>query len=83
MSLNGFIELTDRGPTMNTPARQVFELRFTSLFDEGRGYAFPCDERGNVDLDVLSERARSNYFFARSVVGRELRTPCVRPCTVH
>jgi len=77
------IEHTDRGPTMSTTAQQVFELRFTSLFDEGRGFSFPCDERGNVNLDGLSERARSNYFFARSVVGRDLRTPCVRPCTLH
>jgi len=68
---------------MSTTAQQVFELRFTSLFDEGRGFSFPCDERGNVNLDGLSERARSNYFFARSVVGRDLRTPCVRPCTLH
>ena len=80
---NGPIEHTDRGPTMNTPARQVFELRFTSLHDEGRGFSFPCDESGNVNLDVLSERARSNYFFARSVIGRELHLPRVRPCNLH
>ncbi len=65
---------------MNATAEQVFELRFTSLFDEGRGFSFPCDARGNVDLDALSERARSNYFFARSVIGRELQVPRVRPC---
>jgi len=63
---------------MSTPAEQIFELRFTSLFDEGRGFSFPCDERGQVDLDILSERARSNYFFARSVIGRELHVPRVR-----
>ena len=67
---------------MNTTAQQSFELRFTSLFDEGRGFSFPCDERGNVDLDILSERARSNYFFARSVIGRELHVPSVRPPAV-
>lgn len=69
---------------MNTPVTQVFELRFSSLFDEGRGFSFPCDERGNVDLDALSERARANYFFARSVIGRELQVPRVRLCwTLH
>jgi hypothetical protein len=79
----GPIEHTDWGPTMNTTAEHVFELRFTSLFDEGRGFSFPCDERGNVDLDILSERARSNYFFARSVIGRELHQPRVRACSLH
>ena len=48
-----------------------FELRFASLFHEGRGLAFPCDAAGRVDLDALSERARNNYFYARAVGGRE------------
>ena len=63
-----------------TPLPAQFELRFCSLFDEGRGFAFPCDAAGNVDLDTLSERALNNYLFARTVIGRELRTPNVRPC---
>jgi hypothetical protein len=60
-------------------ARQdsVYELRFRSLFDEGRGYSFPCDPSGRVNLDALSERARSNYFFARTVIGRDLAAPAV------
>ena len=56
-----------------------YELRFRSLFDEGRGYAFPCDVRGCVDMDAMSERARLNYLYARTVVGRELATPAVLP----
>jgi hypothetical protein len=56
-----------------------FELRFQSLFDSGRGYAFPCDRTGHVDLDSLSERARNNYLFARAMVGRELAVPALRP----
>lgn len=68
---------------MNTSTSQAYELRFTSLFNEGRGYAFPCDAQGNVDLDRLSERARSNYFFARSVIGRDVNVPLVRPCALH
>ncbi len=55
-----------------------YELRFQSLFDKGRGYAFPCDAEGYVDLDQLSERARNNYLFARALVGRELAVPAVR-----
>lgn len=53
----------------------LFEIRFRSLFREGRGYAFPCDAAGHVDLDSLSERGRYNYLFARAMVGREFATP--------
>jgi len=56
-----------------------FELRFESLFNPGRGLAFPCDRRGQVELDALSDRARSNYLYARAVVGREYATPAVVP----
>jgi hypothetical protein len=63
--------------------RTLFELRFQSLFDSGRGYAFPCDPTGQVDLDQLSERARNNYLFARAMVGRELAVPDVRPSGMH
>jgi hypothetical protein len=54
-----------------------FELRFESLFNPGRALAFPCDERGRVEIDALSERARHNYLYARAVVGREYATPAV------
>jgi hypothetical protein len=60
-----------------------FELRFQSLFDSGRGYAFPCDPSGQVDLDSLSDRARTNYLYARAMVGRELSVPALRPCDMH
>jgi hypothetical protein len=55
-----------------------FELRFQSLFDSGRGFSFPCDPKGQVDLNQLSERARNNYLYARAVVGRELAFPAVQ-----
>ena len=60
-----------------------YELRFQSLFDEGRGYAFPCDATGHVDLDAMSERARLNYLYARTVIGREFATPAVRHTDLH
>jgi hypothetical protein len=60
-----------------------FELRFLSLFVSGRGYAFPCDPSGHVDLDGLSERARNNYLYARAMVGRELSVPALRPSDLH
>jgi hypothetical protein len=58
-----------------------FELRFQSLFQHGRALAFPCDARGQVLLDQLSDRGRENYLFARAVVGREYASPVVQPVT--
>ena len=55
-----------------------FEVLFYSLFREGRGFAFPCNESGCVDLDALTERGRCNYLFARAMVGREFAPPSVR-----
>ncbi len=60
-----------------------YELRFRSLFDEGRALAFPCDEQGHVDLDALSPRALCNYNYARTVVGREFFLPAVLPTRLH
>ena len=60
-----------------------FLLCFRSLFDSGRGYAFPCDGAGQVDLDHLSERARNNYLYARAMVGRELTVPAVEAAELH
>jgi len=56
-----------------------FELRFRSLFNEGRGLAFPCDALGRVNMDTLTERARQNYLYARAVIGREFASPAVQP----
>ena len=56
-----------------------YELRFRSLFIEGRGFAFPCDARGEVNIDALSPAARENYLYALSSVGREFATPAVQP----
>jgi hypothetical protein len=64
------------------PVVASFEVRFNSLFSPGRALAFPCDASGRVDLDALSERARSNYLFARAMVGREHAMPCVCPLAV-
>jgi hypothetical protein len=55
-----------------------YEIRFQSLFNEGRALSFPCDSEGHVVLDSLSDRARDNYLYARAVVGREYAFPCVR-----
>lgn len=62
---------------MFEPTLRQFQLCFRSLFDSGRGYAFPCDRQGQVDLDRLSDHGRTNYLFARAMVGRELAVPAV------
>ena len=54
-----------------------FQIRFASLHREGRALAFPCDAGGHVALDQLSDRGRTNYFFARAMVGREFALPDV------
>jgi hypothetical protein len=65
------------------PALPGFELRFESLFNDGRALAFPCDAEGRVSLDKLSERARVNYLFARGMVGRDFAAPSVLPSGLH
>lgn len=70
--------------TANTLNRSAgFELRFQSLFNEGRGLAFPCDAAGQVDMDRLTDRARNNYFCARTLIGREFATPTLRATVQH
>lgn len=69
--------------TMSCQQQARYELRFRSLFNEGRGYAFPCDPSGSVDLDALSHKARLNYLYARTLVGREFFTPAVQPMTLQ
>ena len=55
-----------------------FQLIFRSLHREGHGFSFPCDPRGQVVLDQLSDRARTSYLYARATVGREFLFPVVR-----
>jgi hypothetical protein len=68
---------------MTESSSSAYQLCFRSLFHSGRGYAFPCDPTGHVDLDNMSERARNNYFFARGMVGRELSAPAVEAAQLH
>jgi hypothetical protein len=54
-----------------------YEITYQSLF-RGPSLCFPCDERGEVELDALSDCARENYLYARAVVGVEYAYPAVR-----
>jgi hypothetical protein len=60
-----------------------YELRFQSLFHSGRGLTFPCDDRGEVHWDAMSERARSSFLRAREAVGIEFATPAVQVSDLH
>ena len=62
---------------MNESRQTPFMLCFRALFGTGRGFAFPCDARGVVDLDGLSDQGRTNYLYARAMVGRELHAPAI------
>jgi hypothetical protein len=64
--------------TSSTTSVTGFEIRFHSLFREGRALAFPCDGEGRVNLDAVSERARNNYLFACSAIGFEYAMPVVK-----
>jgi hypothetical protein len=67
--------------SLQTPV--AFEIRFQSLFREGRAMVFPCDSSGVVDLDAMSEKTRTNYLFARGMVGREYAMPLVQESITH
>lgn len=54
-----------------------YELRFQSLVDPQRGCAFPCDARGQVDLDRLDQQALHRYLYARALIGGEFGRPAV------
>jgi hypothetical protein len=74
---HGWVTRSDGTTRPVEPPRNCYELRFTSLSDRGRGYTFPCDAQGHVDIDALSERGRASYLFARAVVGSVLSVPTV------
>jgi hypothetical protein len=58
------------------PDFQTFELVYAPIHS-GPSLAFPCDEAGIVEMNALSERARSNYLLARALVGRDFYAPTV------
>lgn len=58
-----------------------YRLCFQPLIHHSPGFVFPCDSKGSVHLDELSEHARNNYFFARAMVGRALAPPAVEPAS--
>ena len=64
--------------TVAVPASR-YELCFSGLSTRRCEYAFPCDKAGLVDIDELTGRRRTDYFYARTMVGKELSAPVVAP----
>ena len=54
-----------------------YELLFAWPHRPGRSYVFPCDAHGQVDIDALGDRARLNYLYAHTIIGREFYAPVV------
>ncbi len=57
----------------------VYQLRFSSLFNSGRGFVFPCDPHGRIATDKMSASARTSYLRVSALVGREFAAPVVGP----
>ena len=78
-------DLSGRRPAMNDTSNLLasatagYQLRFIDLYHRGRGYAFPCDAAGQVDLHGLSERGRDRYLHVQACVGTEYSAPVVAP----
>jgi hypothetical protein len=68
---------------MSATRTYAFELRFLPLRDGGRSIAVPCDAEGRVNIDRLDARQRLDYYFARSVIGRDFARPAVGLRTLH
>jgi hypothetical protein len=62
------------------PRPTGYEVRFQPLLGRGRELAFPCDAKGDVTIDALSDLERDCYLYARAVIGYEFARPEVRAC---
>jgi hypothetical protein len=56
----------------------AFELRFEPLVEAQPRLSFPCDARGQVDLDELCDRSRCDYMFAHALIGRHFTVSVIR-----
>ena len=65
-----------------SPAER-YVLQYRSLRNEERVLMFPCDPKGLVRMDDLSDRQFNNYLFARGMVGFEFDPPQVLRSELH
>ena len=69
-------DLNDACPVRKAEATHL--LHFEPLTGGDAGLDIPCDPLGRVGLDVLGEKLRNDYFFARTLIGRLFAAPTVR-----
>jgi hypothetical protein len=60
-----------------TAGRPRFVLRFRPLRPKASPLAFPCNDRGCVDLDALGDGLLRSYLYARAVIGAEYARPSI------
>jgi hypothetical protein len=60
-------------------AKGGFRVCFRTALPSGCRNSFPCDPRGNVDMDRLSDSSRRDYLFARIMARRDCLEPQVVP----
>lgn len=66
-------------PIANPTAGSRYQLWFRPLPKSSSAVrAFGCDAAGHIDLDALSDAERGEYFFAKTLIGRDFERPAVR-----
>jgi hypothetical protein len=63
--------------TSAAPVAFSHSLRYVPLVAGRRGYVFPCDPTGRVELDCLSDMDRNDFLYAKHLVGMAFGVPCV------
>jgi hypothetical protein len=63
------------------PGSDGYALFFASLFDTGRGYAYPCRPDGRALVESFGPKLRDSFERAQRSVGIDLCQPVVRIST--
>ena len=53
----------------------MFYLIFSSVYDPGHRFAFPCNKEGEVNLNEITESMKLSYYYCKTLVGREFTHP--------
>lgn len=56
-----------------------FQLRFNALYEQGKGYTFPCDKDGKVDISSMSASEIESYALVHVLTGLEYSYPVKEP----
>ena len=68
---------TQRAPANPKPLWRSSVRVLEAIRPASQDFAFCCDDRGNVELDALGDKARLDYLFARALVGRNFARPAI------